>query len=151
MSRECKTCGVENGRSPQAEYCSPRCWQKSLREPLDEEERGADCRKFLRVFEVRIERMREQTKPINDDEEPSIIWAIINWHKANPEMQLKSKDEQWKAWLQWENHCRTHRDFASWQRLEDFTPTASVPCLHPGVVAPGGALAPLMAEEKPNA
>src|SRR4029453_12914484 len=116
MSRECKTCGVENGRWPQAEYCSPRCWQKSLREPLDEEEPGADCLKFLRVFEARIERMREQTKPINDEEEPSIIWAIINWHKANPEMQLKSKDDQWKAWLQWENHCRTHRNFASWHR-----------------------------------
>jgi hypothetical protein len=56
-----------------------------------------------------------------NEESPSIIYAIINWHKANPEMHLKSKDEQWKEWLRWEQHCRSHRDFASWHRDFNFT------------------------------
>jgi hypothetical protein len=64
-----------------------------------------------------MEENQRENDPCNDEEEPSVIWAIINWHKAHPEMQHKSKEEQWKAWLQWEKQCRTHRDFASWHRV----------------------------------
>ena len=32
----------------------------------------------------------------------SIIEFIIRWHKAHPEMQGKSADEQWRAYQQYE-------------------------------------------------
>jgi hypothetical protein len=63
--KRCKPCRAEFHGGPESKFCSPQCWQKSLLEPLDEKARLKSCLNYLRDFEARLERMREEREQTN--------------------------------------------------------------------------------------
>jgi hypothetical protein len=63
--KRCKPCRAEFHGWPESKFCSPQCWQKSLLEPLDEKARLKSCLNYLRDFEARLERMREEREQTN--------------------------------------------------------------------------------------
>jgi hypothetical protein len=84
---------ISEGRNPspaRTKFLRGQCCQKAVADRKVSE----DFATWLRNFEKRIRR-----KPDDDDEErPSIIRAIIDWHDAHPEMRQKSAKEQWQQW-----------------------------------------------------
>jgi hypothetical protein len=58
---ECKTCGVwVVSKTHRPMFCSVTCWQKSLREPMDESAYRCSLDKFLREFDRNLKWMRAQ-------------------------------------------------------------------------------------------
>ena len=60
--KRCKLCAAEFYGWPESKFCSSQCWQKSLLEPLDKKARLKSCLNYLRDFEARLERTREDTE-----------------------------------------------------------------------------------------
>jgi hypothetical protein len=134
--RKCVICGNPYNGAPESEYCGNECasdghlrWISEGRNPspartkflrrqcrqkaVADRKASEDFNTRLRDFEKRIRR-----KP-DDDERPSIIRAIIDWHNAHPEMRLKNAKEQWQLFQQQEAaviYANTHNPTRKAQR-----------------------------------
>ena len=111
--KKCVVCGVEYVGWPASEYCGNRCASADRKHTNPSKERIRYLRQQCRLswqrraesaapedFETWLSHFRKhiQRKPDDNEERPSIIRAITDWHDAHPEMRLKSAKEQWQQW-----------------------------------------------------
>jgi hypothetical protein len=113
--KKCVICGNPFNGAPESEYCGNEYageghhrWIAEGRNPAPAQikqlrrqcghkikaEKSEQFETWLRNFGKRIRRKPDEA----DEERPSIIRAIIDWHNAHPEMRLKSAKEQWQQW-----------------------------------------------------